>query len=45
MSNTVGQDTNVYLENGVKTDIYGLRRTTKENYTLVKLTQLAANDP
>ena len=28
MSNTVGQDTNVYLENGVKDRyFYGLRRT------------------
>ena len=46
MSNTVGQDTNVYLENGVKDRyFYGLRRTDEGELYIGKVDQLSANDP
>ena len=46
MSNTDGQDTNVYLENGVKDRyFYGLRRTDEGELYIGKVDQLSANDP
>ena len=46
MSNTVGQDTNVYLENGVKDRyFYGLGRTDEGELYIGKVDQLSANDP
>ena len=46
MSNTVGQDTVVYLENGIKSRyFYGLRRTDEGTLYIGKVDQLQANDP
>ena len=46
MSNTVGQDTSVYLANGIKDRyFYGLRRTDEGTLFIGKVDQLAANDP
>ena len=46
MSNTVGQDTVVYLENGIKSRyFYGLRRTDEGTLFIGKVDQLQANDP
>ena len=46
MSNTVGQDTGVYLANGIKDRyFYGLRRTDEGTLFIGKVDQLAANDP
>ena len=46
MSNTVGQDTSVYLQNGIKDRyFYGLRRTDEGTLFIGKVDQLAANDP
>ena len=46
MSNTVGQDTVVYLENGIKSRyFYGLRRTEEGTLYIGKVDQLQANDP
>jgi hypothetical protein len=46
MSNSVGQDTTVYLQNGIKDRyFYGLRRTDEGELYIGKVDQLAANDP
>ena len=46
MSITVGQDTNVYLENGGQDRyFYGLRRTDEGELYIGKVDQLSANDP
>jgi|TARA_A200000159_G_scaffold90862_1_gene84354 hypothetical protein len=46
MSNTVGQDTSVYLANGIKDRyFYGLRRTDEGTLFIGKVDQLSANDP
>lgn len=46
MSNTVGQDTSVYLQNGIKDRyFYGLRRTDEGTLFIGKVDQLAVNDP
>ena len=46
MSNTVGQDTGVYLANGIKDRyFYGLRRTDEGTLFIGKVDQLSANDP
>jgi hypothetical protein len=46
MSNTVGQDTSVYLQNGIKDRyFYGLRRTDEGTLFIGKVDQLSANDP
>jgi hypothetical protein len=46
MSNTVGQDTSVYLQNGIKDRyFYGLRRTDEGDLYIGKVDQLSANDP
>ena len=46
MSNTVGQDTSVYLQNGIKDRyFYGLRRTDEGTLFIGKVDQLGFNDP
>ena len=46
MSNAVGQDINVYIQNGIKDRyFYGLRRTDDGELYIGKVDQLSANDP
>jgi hypothetical protein len=46
MSNAVGQDINVYIQNGIKDRyFYGLRRTDEGELYIGKVDQLSANDP
>ena len=46
MSNTVGQDTSVYIAKGIKDRyFYGLRRTDEGTLFIGKVDQLSANDP